>query len=148
MKLKAKASLQIQKPVEVVFEGIVNPEKMTNYFISESSGSLENGKEVIWKFPEFEDTFPVKVTALVKNESISFVWDPETVVDIRLLKQADGSTVVKITEGEKELNQKNLDWALSNSGGWANFLVCLKAFLEYDINLRKGAFDFMRKTDK
>ncbi|WP_257093346.1 hypothetical protein [Sphingobacterium sp. E70] len=27
--------------------------------------------------------------------------------------------------------------------GWANFLACMKAYLEYNINLRKGAFDFM-----
>jgi hypothetical protein len=27
--------------------------------------------------------------------------------------------------------------------GWANFLACMKAYLEYGINLRTGAFDFM-----
>lgn len=60
--LEIKAALQISKPVNKVFEAIVDPEKMTNYFISK---------------------------------------------------------------------------------GWANFLACLKAYLEYGINLRKGAFDFM-----
>lgn len=30
-----------------------------------------------------------------------------------------------------------------NTEGWANFLACLKAYLEYGINLRKGAFDFL-----
>ena len=54
MKLESKAAIQIQKPIEDVFEAIVNPEKMTQYFISESSGKLESGNEVIWKFPEFE----------------------------------------------------------------------------------------------
>lgn len=29
-----------------------------------------------------------------------------------------------------------------NTEGWANFLACLKAYLDYGINLRKGAFDF------
>ncbi len=33
---------------------------MTKYFISESSGRLEIGKEVVWKFPEFPDRFTVK----------------------------------------------------------------------------------------
>ncbi|MDR2039959.1 MAG: hypothetical protein LBQ60_18715 [Bacteroidales bacterium] len=28
--------------------------------------------------------------------------------------------------------------------GWANFLACLKAWMEYGINLCKGAFDFMK----
>ena len=145
MKLETNATIQIQKPIEEVFEGIVNPEKMTKYFISESSGRLETGKEVIWKFPEFEDKFPVKEIKIENNSSISFVWDPETIVKITLKKLPDDSTIVRVNENGKELNEANLKWALENSGGWANFLACLKAYLEYGINLRKGAFDFMKK---
>jgi uncharacterized protein YndB with AHSA1/START domain len=145
MILESNATIQIQKPIEEVFEGIVNPEKMTKYFISESSGRLESGKEVIWKFPEFEDKFPVKEIKIVNNSSISFVWDPETVVIITLEKLPDDSTIVRVNENGKELNDDNLKWALENSGGWANFLACMKAYLEYGIQLRKGAFDFMRK---
>ena len=39
--LEIKASLQIQKPIHEVFEAIVDPAKMTNYFISESDGRME-----------------------------------------------------------------------------------------------------------
>ncbi|WP_424197862.1 SRPBCC domain-containing protein [Algibacter sp.] len=145
MRLESNAIIQIQKPVNVVFEGIVNPEKMTKYFISESSGRLESGKEVIWKFPEFEDKYPVKEIKIENNNSISFVWDPETVVIITLEKLPDDSTIVRVNENGKELNEDNLKWALENSGGWANFLACMKAYLEYGIQLRKGAFEFMRK---
>ena len=145
MKLESNAAIQIQKSIEEVFEGIVNPEKMTKYFISESSGRLETGKEVIWKFPEFEATFPIEEIKIVNNRSISFVWDPETVVIITLEKSQDNSTIVRVNENGKELNDENLKWALENSGGWANFLACMKAYLEYGIQLRKGAFDFMRK---
>lgn len=145
MRLESNATIQIQKPVEEVFEGIVNPEKMTKYFISESNGELETGKDLIWKFPEFDDKFPIKEIKLETNRSISFVWDPETVVKITLEKLPDNSTIVRVNENGKELNEDNLKWALENSGGWANFLACLKAYLEYGIQLRKGAFDFMRK---
>ena len=145
MRLESNATIQIQKPVQEVFEGIVNPEKMTKYFISESSGRLETGKEVIWKFPEFDEKFPVKEIKIETDRSISFVWDPETVVNITLEKLPDNSTIVRVNENGKELNEDNLKWALDNSGGWANFLACMKAFLEYGIQLRKGAFDFMRK---
>ena len=145
MRLETNATIQIQKPIEEVFEGIVNPAKMTKYFISESSGRLESGKEVIWKFPEFEDKFPVIKIKIEINSSISFVWDPETVVKITLEKLPDDSTLVRVNENGKELNEDNLKWALDNSGGWANFLACMKAYLEYGIQLRKGAFEFMRK---
>ena len=146
MRLEPKAAIQIQKPIEEVFEGIVNPAKMTRYFISESSGPLESGKEVIWKFPEFEDRFPIKEIKIEVNHSISFVWDPATVVNITLEKIPDNSTIVRVHENGKEMNDENLKWALENSGGWANFLACMKAYLEYGIELRKGAFEFMKKT--
>ena len=55
--LEITTQIQILKPILEVFEGIVNPEKMSNYFISKSSGRMEEGKTVTWHFPEFEDRF-------------------------------------------------------------------------------------------
>jgi uncharacterized protein YndB with AHSA1/START domain len=147
MMLESKSALQIQKPVEEVFDGIVNPEKMTKYFISESSGRLETGKEVLWKFPEFEERYPITEIKTEHAKTISFVWDPETVVQITLEQMADGSTLVRVIEKGKELNEENLKWAVENTGGWANFLACMKAYLEYGIQLRKGAFDFIVNRD-
>ncbi|MGB3453906.1 MAG: SRPBCC domain-containing protein [Moheibacter sp.] len=145
MKLTARASLQIQKPVEEVFEAIVNPQIMTKYFISESSGRMETGKELFWEFGDFPGKFPVKVTEVQSNSMVSFVWDEETIVRIILEEQTDKSTVVTITEGEKELSEKNLEWLIGNTFGWGNFLDCMKACLEYGVQLRKGAFDFMKQ---
>ncbi|MBU2938300.1 SRPBCC domain-containing protein [Lacinutrix sp. C3R15] len=145
MILESKAILQIQKPIEEVFEGIVNPEKITKYFIAESSGRLQTGKDVTWKFPEFDTKFPITEVKTENPSFISFVWDPETIVKITLQKLPDNSTIVRVNEKGKQFNEDNLKWALENSGGWANFLACMKAYLEYDIQLRKGAFDFMRK---
>lgn len=146
MRLESNATIQIQKPIDEVFEGIVNPAKMTQYFISESSGLLESGKEVIWRFPEFADKFPITDIKVETNSSVSFVWDPETVVTITLETLPDKSTLVSVNENGKELNEDNLKWVLGNTAGWANFLACMKAYLEYGIRLRKGAFDFMRKN--
>jgi uncharacterized protein YndB with AHSA1/START domain len=145
MKLTAQATLQIQKPVSEVFEAIVNPVHLTQYFISESSGRMETGKELTWEFGDFLGKFPVKVTEVQTNQSVSFVWDEETVVKITLEAQPDNRTVVKVTEGEKDLNEENLKWLIGNTFGWGNFLDCMKAYLEYGINLRKGAFDYMKK---
>lgn len=144
MKLISQASLQIQKPIDIVYEGIVNPNILTKYFISESSGLLDPGIEVIWKFPEFEDRFPIRNIKIEGNHFISFVWDPETIVKINLESQPDSSTVVRVTEGEKELSKENMKWLISNTAGWSNFLASMKAYLEYGIQLRKGAYDFMK----
>lgn len=148
MKLTIKAAIQIQKPIEEVFEGIVNPEKMTQYFISESSGRLEEEKEIFWTWGEFpEYKCVVNNIKIERNKSISFVWDNETTVTIKLEEQPNKSVVVRVMEGEKELNEENLKWFGGNTEGWSNFLAFMKAYLEHGINLRIDAFDFMRKQE-
>ncbi len=56
----------------------------------------------------------------------------------------DHTTLVEVTEKGMDNTEAGIKWLKSNTGGWANFLACLKAYLEYGINLRKGAFDYMR----
>ena len=72
--LSARASIQVLKPIEEVFEAIVDPDKMSNYFIERSSGRLEEGVTVEWKFPEFEDIFPVTGKFIRAYDYISFDW--------------------------------------------------------------------------
>ncbi len=145
MKLTSEASIQIQKPLAEVYEAIVDPRHMTHYFIAESTGRLETGIDVKWKFPEFEERFPIRHVRLQPHRSLSFIWDPETVVDLSLSDYNQTSTLVNVKEGPKEYNEENLKWLISNTAGWSNCLACLKAYLEHGINLRLGAYDFMRK---
>lgn len=146
--LQAKASIQISKPKDEVFEAIVDPSKMCNYFISESSGRMEEGSTLTWKFPEFEDSFEVEVAEVKAPEFVSFLWEGATgkklLVEINLLDMKHDTTLVKITEGKMDNNPAGLAWLGGNSEGWANFLACLKAYLEYGINLRRGAFDYLK----
>jgi len=145
MKLQINVAIQIQKPAFEVFEAIVNPVLMSNYFISKSSGKMEEGKSLIWNFPEFDADAPVKVGKIIANELITFYWEINGVdVEVTMLLEQtqDGSTVVRITEKEMDNNDAGINWLKGNTEGWANFLACLKAYLEYGINLRKGAFGF------
>lgn len=143
-----KAAIQIGKPANIVFDAIIDPEKMVNYFISKSSGLMEEGKTVIWQFPEFDFEAPVRVGRIEENKYVSFYWEgaegKDLFVEIILKSQADNSTVVRITEQSMENNEEGILWLNRNTEGWANFLACMKAYLEYGINLRKGAFNFMK----
>lgn len=145
--LEINAALQIQKPVNEVFEAIVDPEKMSNYFISQSSGRMEEGKNLTWKFPEFDTDVPIRTGKIEKDKYISYYWDhdkDELLVEMTLSPAGPDATVVKITEKSMNNDEAGIKWLKSNTEGWANFLACLKAYLEYGINLRKGAFDFMK----
>jgi uncharacterized protein YndB with AHSA1/START domain len=144
--LVIKTAIQIQKPVNEVFESIVDPVKMSNYFISEGSGRMQAGKQIIWKFPEFDIKFPVNIIKTEKDKYISYTWEVdgiELLVEIAFSDLGDNDTLVTITEGSRENNGEGIKWLQGNTEGWANFLACLKAYLEYGINLRKGAFDFL-----
>lgn len=119
---------------------------MSNYFISKSSGKMEEGKKIMWRFPEFDMEFPIRVGKIEKDKYISFYWDVdgiELLTEMKLTQRANNSTLVSITEKSRENDEAGIKWLMGNTEGWANFLACLKAYLEYGINLRKGAFDFM-----
>ncbi len=145
-RLEIKAALQILKPLGEVFETIVDPDKMKNYFISYGSGFMTEGALLTWKFPEMEIEFPVTIGKIEKDKYISFYWDgamdgEQTFIEIKLQAVAGDISFVTITEKSKPNNEAGIKWLKSNTEGWANFLACLKAWMEYGIHLRKGAFN-------
>jgi len=145
--LEIKTAIQILKPVGQVFEAIVDPAKMSVYFIESASGRMEEGKEINWKFPEFALVFPVRVKKIEKDKYISYCWDQdgiELLVEMTLAVVEGNATVVTVTEKSMKNDEAGIKWLKGNTEGWANFLACLKAYLEYGINLRKGAYDFMK----
>ena len=145
--LEIQTKIQILKPVNEVFEAIVDPEKMSNYFISESTGRMEDGKKLVWRFPEVDMDVPVRVGRIEKDKYVSYYWDEaekELLVEMTLTRAGEDATIVSITEKGQNNDEAGIQWLKRNTEGWANFLACLKAYLEYGINLRKGAFDFMR----
>lgn len=147
MKITAQASIQILRPIQEVYDAIISPEKMKNYFIETSSGPLKAYETVFWKFPEFDDVFPVTGIIFKPNEFISFDWsggEDNMIVEIYLEKFGEDFTIVKVIEHEFEADLEGIEIAMRQTGGWANFLASMKASLEYGINLRTGAFDFMK----
>jgi uncharacterized protein YndB with AHSA1/START domain len=143
--LQIRTALRVAKPAQDVFEAIVDPIQMANYFIASGNHRMEEGQTVQWSFPEMEGSFPVQVKKIVADREVVFNWNDidgsETIVTITLQPVDESVTFVTVTEGEKEATENGIRWLKSNTEGWANFLACLKAFLEYGINLRKGAFD-------
>ncbi len=143
MEPRFEVQLKIQKPVDDVFEGVVNPTKLSSYFTLTASGPLVAGTTVMWSFPEFPEEFPVKVREVVKNERIVLEWEAtERGYDTRVemvFKPLEGkATMVQIRESGWHDTAKGIESSYGNCGGWMHMLCCLKALLEYGINLRAG----------
>ena len=116
-RLEINCAMQIQKPIHEVFEAIVNPEKMSNYFIATSTGKMEENKNLIWKFPEFDFECPVKVGKVEHNKYVSFYWENSGVdllVEITLSEKENNSTLVTITEKSMENNEAGIKWLAGN----------------------------------
>jgi uncharacterized protein YndB with AHSA1/START domain len=138
--------IQVLKPPRIVYNGIIDPKYMTNYWICESSGKMEENTTVTWRFPEFKDSFTADIKKLEADRYVSFTWIAdgyEDLVEMRL-EAVEGGTKVTITERRFDNEDMSLQWVKGSTEGWTNFLASLKAYLEYGINLRKGAFDFLK----
>lgn len=139
-----QVQLKIRKPVAEVFQAVVDPKKLTGYFVTTASAPLVEGTTVMWSFAEAPGEFPVKVRQVVRNERIVFAWESaeggyDTTVEMEFKPIEDGaSTSVQIRESGWSDTPKGYEASHGNAGGWMHMMACLKAYLEYGINLRAG----------
>ena len=101
--IKAKSQMGILKPASEIFDAIVNPEKMTKYFISEVPGKMESGKNLTWTWTDYEGEHEIKVGKIEKDKVVSFEWTGSgvnCVVVITLETKGENQTLVKVTESE------------------------------------------------
>jgi len=140
-RIKTKVQMGILKPAHEVFEAIVDPDKMNKYFITTSTGRMENGKTLTWSWEDFDASHEVRVKDVEKDKLVSFTWvgsGVECLVVITLEPKGDSQTLVKITESDWPADCEGANRCMGQVEGWTHFLCCLKASLEYGVNLRVG----------
>lgn len=153
MDLKFQVQTKIQKPVSEVFDAVYNPEKLKGYFTTGgSSGPLDEGTRVMWSWHDYPGSYEVNVIKTVPNELIVFEWEVtgggyNTRTEISFEPLGASETLVKITESGWEENEKGLKESYGNCFGWTQMICSLKAYLEYGINLRKGAFEGLYEAE-
>ena len=57
-------------------------------------------------------------------------------------------TLVKISESGWRETQDDLNSSYGNCMGWSQMLSAMKAYVEYGINLRKGAYGGLYKVEE
>lgn len=159
MDLKFEVSGRIARPVEEVFEAVVNPEKLSGYFTTGGAkGRLETGATVMWDFHDFPGAFPVQVVEVEKNKRIILQWEANegalsdgeeammtnagymTTVTMRFEDLGDGRTLVSIAEEGWRQTANGLKASYGNCMGWSQMICAMKAWVEHGINLRDGMY--------
>ncbi|MFC2252712.1 SRPBCC domain-containing protein [Labrys portucalensis] len=147
MKPKFRVSARIAKPVREVFEAVVNPGKLSAYFttVGGASAPLAAGATVVWW-----GKVPVEVDEVMADSHIVLRWDgPEpadgaarykTRIEMNFEALEDDATLVTIAETGWSEDAQGQHASYLNCEGWSQMLCCLKAYLEYGINLREGYY--------
>lgn len=147
MKPEFTVNARISRPVADVFDAVVNPAKLSGYFVTTGGGAsaaLVEATTVLW-WGDIE----VEVDQVVQDERVVFRWGAgpgkgeapyQTRVEMRFEALDDGGTLVTISEGGWRTDEVGVRKSYLNCEGWTQMLCCLKAFVEYGINLREGYY--------
>ena len=143
-----KVWMIVDRPVHEVFEAVADPKELSSYFTTGgASARLEAGKTVTWDFHDYPGAFPVHVKDVVPDERIMFEWqgdEPGAKRDISVTMTftsvVDGRTKVEVAETGWSDSDAGVKASYGNCMGWSQMLAALKAWKEYGINLREGAY--------
>ena len=159
MDLRFRVATRIARPVDQVFEAVVDPAKLSAYFTTGgASARLEPGSTVTWDFHDYPGAFPVEVVEVVPNERIVLRWDAsegeapnvtggdpkaapyQTDVTMSFTAIDSNRTLVEIKEEGWRETQGALDASYGNCQGWSQMLCALKVWIEHGIRLRDDMY--------
>ncbi len=137
------SKMRFDESTSEVFEALVNPEKIGNYWFSNSSGRLEEGKKIKWIYQEYNAELTIKVVEVEQDKRIVYKWgegEQETTVTFLLTEEQDGSTILEVTEsGFNTDDPEIVNILLGQKEGWMYMLTCLKGYLENGISTLRGS---------
>ncbi len=147
MDTQITTKFKIRKPAYDVYEAIVDPEKIGNFWFSSSSERWEQGKAITLRYDEYEAEGAIHVLEIQENKKIVFSWGEEngagTVVEIILKEFDNKSTVIKVNEsGFKEGDPDIVVKMIGQKEGWVYMLSCLKAYLENGVTDLRASLVF------
>lgn len=139
-------STKISRPRTEVFDAIVSSERLNRYFTNRTSGDLRPGTTVTWHWDHYGDN-EVKVAVVEAPRRIELLldsteWEKTTGVgyDVRVVIELeeldDGATRLSISEEGWQTDPEGLKGSHDNCSGWTHMMMCLKAYLEHDLDLR------------
>ena len=141
MSIQVKVSDYVKEPLGLVFKSVVDPTKITKYFVSNSSGKLAEGAKIIWEFKDYNVKINVDVIEVIENKKIMFNWEAsgtKAKVTILFSSEEKNKTKIEITEDSFEASEDGIKKAMQQTQGWTDFICSLKAYLYTGINLRNG----------
>ncbi|HVI48631.1 MAG TPA: SRPBCC domain-containing protein [Chitinophaga sp.] len=134
-----KAEMLIRKPVQDVYEAMIDPSVTANFWYSKGKGRLETGKVSEWIWERYNANVQVSPHRMETGSLVAFTWnngDISTTVEWVFKPLSDDTTFLSITEQGWSKDMPNLLQTLvGQTEGWTIVLAGLKAYLEHGVRL-------------
>ena len=135
----ARTGMLIRRPVEQVFEAIVNPEITSRFWFSKGSGRLESGKKVRWEWRSHDVSIEVTAISVEPQKRVLIEWPGytgPTRVEWTFQAVPDGTTFVRVQEsGWTDDADRLIRYVADSTQGFTLMVAGLKALLEHNIRL-------------
>ena len=140
MNIDFSVKVQIHAAASEIFKAMTDPQHLTQYYLYAASAPLEAGNTVHWQWSQYEKQ-DLEVKALIPDQSIVLEWTHSetgypTTIEIRVEDKGESSRVSVRETGWQE-DQDSLDFAFQHCNGWNIFLLNLKAYLQFKVDLRQ-----------
>ncbi|MFS0674693.1 SRPBCC family protein [Ornithinibacillus sp. 179-J 7C1 HS] len=136
--MEITTKMKISASANKIFEAIVDPVKIGNYWFSSSSDKWEEGKTITLRYDEYKAEGVIQILNVITDREIVFSWgsesNEETIVTINFIESNPTSTIIEITEsGFSEEDPEIESKMLGQKEGWVYMLCCLKGYVEHGI---------------
>lgn len=132
----------IDRPIEEVFDHVIEPELLSSYFTRSASEALSPGASVVWSWTG-DQKETVHVDEIERNGHIVFHWkadqvDYDTRVTMRFERHGESGrgTRVEIRETGWKNDPAGLASAFGHCAGWQHMLLSLRARMVFGVDLR------------
>ena len=139
-KIKFQVAVRIDKPIAEVFRAFTDKDTISKYFVSAASAPIKAvGDKITWSWGEHKAE--IVITEFEENKRVAFTW-PGYKVDydvhaLFIFEEVDGKTRVSVTEEGWKDDEAGINSSLLNNAGWKEMLLGLKAWVMYNVDLRK-----------
>jgi uncharacterized protein YndB with AHSA1/START domain len=129
----------IRKPVNDVFEALVNPDITTKFWFTRSTGRLDAGRRVRWDWEMYGVSIEVTPKRIELDRRIAIEWagySGPTTVEWTFTPLDGGTTFVHVSErGFAGTGDQLVKFVADSTQGFSLMLAGLKAWLEHGVRL-------------
>jgi uncharacterized protein YndB with AHSA1/START domain len=126
---RARVTMLIEASAKDVYDAFIEPEILSRFWLSRSSGPLRVGEAVVWDFMVDGASAQTIATRLHTHSHIEWQW-PDGAVEIKFEPFDTGTAVTLINSGFQGDHPEQVEQALNATEGFAIVLSDLKTLLE------------------